>query len=630
MPKLRLRKTVTVDQINEMLNANLEGGIVPIEKNIPDITSKGIYFWYLESQNGYNNLSKFVDIGPIENCLSRIVDGVKYDLVYVGTTGVIKKEKSNLTVRLKWHISQKHTESLFTSDNPAISTLRSAIGSLLSNDLIIGNTEKKVNDFIKDNMRVFWIEYPDIKKLINSDETILIEVVKPLINIKHNTNAKKNALNNPTKTYRERRIEVIAATKARVKGEGKSASKITKTKNDGGKIPPKKPAAILDGEGQISPKDSNKCVSFNVKQDELAADIADKTIGLPKGKVSIDIFDIETQERIYASHRADGSRITKLKVAEFFRNQDTNVQPNRAKQVVLQEEMIAKKVKEVRIKVCFIIDIDKPQKSALAINNSPNFISSKSTKTVKTSSQKQNKSSDSAVENKSEIAKVKIKKVIKSIDFDKLKSKPKLLIIPCSGSKLPGGNINHIQDYFLQNNVEDLYNDLVNERHQRMGQYIDLLNEQPEYFEGHGGADFHMLNLNNGGYLPAIERYSGRFYNQELRDLYFDKNLNSNLHILIVSGLYGILEFTDSILNYHLEIKKANAIWKSTNNFTLQEVTKKYIDINKIENENVFYAVSPSDYEGALKPLESWKSLWVSGGRNANSVKCVKAFLEHL
>jgi cytoplasmic iron level regulating protein YaaA (DUF328/UPF0246 family) len=380
---------------------------------------------------------------------------------------------------------------------------------------------------------------------------------------------------------------------------------------------------------------SRYCKDFFVKQKELAADIADKTIGLPKGKVSIDIFDVETEDRLYSSHRAGGTRITKLKVSEFFRNQDTKAQPNRAKQVVLQEEMITRKVKEVRVIVCPIIDIDKPQKSALPTKNSPIVISSKSTKTVKTSSQKLNKSSDIAIENKSEIAKLKIKKVIKSIDFDKLKSKKKLLIISCSSKKVEGGDMNYVQNYFLQNNAENLYNDLVNERHHRMGEYVELLNEQPDFFENHGGADVQMLNLNNGQNLPAIDRYSGRFYNQELRNLYNDKNLNSNLHVLIISGLYGVISFQDTIINYHLMIDNPNAIWGGEDNLTLRNTVQQYMHDNKIKEKNVFYAVSPSTYEDALKPMPEWTDLWIDvpnarNGNNAYSAQCVRAFLENL
>jgi hypothetical protein len=348
MAELKLKKSKSIKEINDLINANLSGGIVPVEKNIPEINCKGIYFWYLESKKGYKNLSKFENIGPVDNCLSRIIDGVKFDLVYIGTAGVLKKKKSNLTVRLKWHIKQVHRESSFSGKNPALSTLRLAIGSLLSNDLIIGNTEKKVNDFIKDNMRVFWIEYTDNKNLIDSDEKILIEVVKPLINIKHNSNALKKAASNPTKKYRERRLEVIEATKAKVEGKDKTVSKTGKAKKSGGKVPSKKPTANIESKAQKNPKDSNKCVSFNVKQNESVAEIAARTIGLPIGPLTIEVKDVRTGQNLFVKNNGNPLRKTQLSVETFFRNPS----PNIPKWQVLQNEMMEKNVFQVRLIVC--------------------------------------------------------------------------------------------------------------------------------------------------------------------------------------------------------------------------------------------------------------------------------------
>ena len=102
------------------------------------------------------------------------------------------------------------------------------------------------------------------------------------------------------------------------------------------------------------------------------------------------------------------------------------------------------------------------------------------------------------------------------------------------------------------------------------------------------------------------------------------------MHILIISGLYGVLEFRDAILDYHLEIKKQGHLWVNNNSFTLRNTVQQYMHQNNIENENVFYAVSPTNYEKALKPLKNWTSLWVNVGRGSNSAKCVRAFLENI
>jgi hypothetical protein len=69
---------------------------------------------------------------------------------------------------------------------------------------------------MKSFMKVYWIEYPDNKQLIDNDEDTLIKGLRPLLNIKKNDNAKKDALNNPTRTYKLRRNFVETTTKSRL------------------------------------------------------------------------------------------------------------------------------------------------------------------------------------------------------------------------------------------------------------------------------------------------------------------------------------------------------------------------------------------------------------------------------
>jgi cytoplasmic iron level regulating protein YaaA (DUF328/UPF0246 family) len=123
--------------------------------------------------------------------------------------------------------------------------------------------------------------------------------------------------------------------------------------------------------------------------------------------------------------------------------------------------------------------------------------------------------------------------------------------------------------------------------------------------------------------LPAVERYSGIFYSAELKKLYEQKNKESKLHILIVSGLYGIVEMNDAIIDYQLEMKKTN-IWKARKNNTVHNAVLKYIDDNKIEKDLIFYSLSPTSYENALKPKPEWHNLWVGGDRGSNSANYLK------
>ena len=119
--------------------------------------------------------------------------------------------------------------------------------------------------------------------------------------------------------------------------------------------------------------------------------------------------------------------------------------------------------------------------------------------------------------------------------------------------------------------------------------------------------------------MPAFKRYDGIFYSPELRKLYIEKNRDSNLHILIISGLYGVLEFRDSIIDYHLEINRI-PFWTQPNNISILNAVKKYIEVNDISNEMVFYSLS-NIYNDALKPIEEWINLWIPIGRGHTSAR---------
>lgn len=177
--------------------------------------TKGIYFWFMKPE-GYNALSNYVSIQPIKSKFVKEIDGVKYDLVYLGTTGTGKNGNSTLTKRLEWHICQKHTVSTIKQKQSALSTLRTGLASLLSDDLILPNTEKLINDFMRLNMVIYYIEYPNINQVIDNDEKILINNFKPLLNLKNNSNSHKSSNPNSTKDYKFRRNIIEKNTKKRL------------------------------------------------------------------------------------------------------------------------------------------------------------------------------------------------------------------------------------------------------------------------------------------------------------------------------------------------------------------------------------------------------------------------------
>ncbi len=177
--------------------------------------TKGIYFWFMKKE-GYLKLSKFMNISPLPNIYSRQVNNETYDLVYLGTAGTGKKGNSNLLERLQWHIEQKHRESAINQENSALSTLRTGMGALLADDLILPNTEQLINSFFEKYMLVYWVGYSGNKKEIDSDEKAIIKAINPIFNLKNNPNALANAPINVTKLYKSRRKWVAQNTKGRL------------------------------------------------------------------------------------------------------------------------------------------------------------------------------------------------------------------------------------------------------------------------------------------------------------------------------------------------------------------------------------------------------------------------------
>jgi cytoplasmic iron level regulating protein YaaA (DUF328/UPF0246 family) len=285
--------------------------------------------------------------------------------------------------------------------------------------------------------------------------------------------------------------------------------------------------------------------------------------------------------------------------------------------------MIENKIQEVTIRLCHL------QKNN---NNKPNSKIEAIPKTPKLKSQ-------TNIQNPS--IEKKINELLKSLDWKKLNEKktPKLLIIGCSNSKTQGGTNELAYNYF--NNGSHI--DLIENRNTRTSQYEDLLLNFQMYFNlnNRGNADYFDFQYNFPFYKSAIDRYSGgKFYTEEHLQLYRQKKNNSNLHILIISGLYGVIEFRDSIIDYHLEIKK-KPFWTLDVNTSIHNAVKKYTKENQIENEMVFYSLSQSgnnSYSKALKPLlNSWNNIWITGEGTANrsvnlqnSANCVLRFLNQL
>jgi hypothetical protein len=229
MPTRPLTQNDNLETISQWLDENLQdhNSIKACPEEIRKVPNKkGIYFWFMHP-DAYRELSNYVPIHPVSPRYSRIIEGVSYDLVYLGTAGTGKNGNSTMNERLDWHVNQKHRESTINQKQSALSTLRTGLGSLLSDDLIEFNTEDLVNQIMKDYFVVYFIEYPDNKGIIDIEEVILIKELKPIFNIKKNPNSLKIAIKNSTKLYKKRRNEVELETKKRLQSKVHESNELT-------------------------------------------------------------------------------------------------------------------------------------------------------------------------------------------------------------------------------------------------------------------------------------------------------------------------------------------------------------------------------------------------------------------
>jgi hypothetical protein len=587
--------------ITEWLNENLndDKSIIPHLNTIPNLNSKGIYFWFMKT-DGYKELSKFISINPIEPRFTKIIDKIQYDLVYLGTAGTGKKGNSNLAERFEWHINQAHTASNVC--HGTLSTLRAGLGALLSDDLIIPDTENLVNSFMKNYMKVYWIEYSDDKLLIDNDEKILIKVLRPLLNIKNNPNAKANAPANSTKFYKIRRAVVYKSTRLRLGCKGES-EKIREKNNPNDNTP------IYNY--QIINDNYENCVEYFVLQNQHIGEVTRGIEGLPLGKSKIAIYDSSNPNFEFTEWTRVTGNNNNYNAQNIYKYFDNTSSSGLRRFIVIQNWMIENDIVEITVKVCPVVNdnLDKIKNNA-------------SPKTPLANKEDKKKIKDNEIANK------KIEECLKNLDWDKLKdkNKPKLLIIGCSNSKTQGGNSEIEFNYFNNDNYPNLNESrtIRNTLH-----YENLILNTPSYFENinRGNADYFNTQYNFPLYKSAIDRYAGgKFYTEEHLQLYRQKNVESNLHILIISGLYGVLDFRDSIIDYHLKIEKM-PFWTKRNNTSINDAVKKYIKENHIDNESVFYSLSISgdySYKNALKPIINWKNLWITHDRGDTSARLLK------
>lgn len=171
----------------------------------------------------------------------------------------------------------------------------------------------------------------------------------------------------------------------------------------------------------------------------------------------------------------------------------------------------------------------------------------------------------------------------KSLGSIELANKEMLILFPCSGAK-------------QRNAITEVF-DEANEK-----KVIDYLDTTREYLmAGRKGVSSYIDN--DSPRMSALDRYSGSLYSVDnFRETVKAAYLMKNVHILIMSGAYGILLPNERIHYYERPIKAQ--YWKQNR---LPDVIGEYIKKNNISHVYGFFSFS-TDYMKIMKSI-NWNRL---------------------
>lgn len=354
MPLLKLKQNENFVTIIQWLKENLKdsNSIKACCKEVAKVsTNKGMYFFFMR-YDAFEKLSKFsnLDIKPLEDSYVININGIDYYLVYLGTAGVRNNKSGNndgnLRQRLEWHLCKNKTgKALCAKNGSYMSTFRRTIAPLISDDLIDNNTQSVLDDFLYKYFIIYYLEYPgtflEIKDIVNSDEDILIKIIRPLFNLDKNENAKKN--NHITHSIQERRKLIESSSKKRWCND---ASKTTKKSN--------KKNTVNTKQEETRVNNYQGCVEFKVKRHQNISHVAGNIPNLPVGPCSIELFyDNINDVRLYVNGQTRFMSAINRKVKKYFESHDTN-NGNIAKSQIVFNEMnnLLNIIEEITVRVC--------------------------------------------------------------------------------------------------------------------------------------------------------------------------------------------------------------------------------------------------------------------------------------
>ena len=168
-----------------------------------------------------------------------------------------------------------------------------------------------------------------------------------------------------------------------------------------------------------------------------------------------------------------------------------------------------------------------------------------------------------------------------------------LFLLPCSNTKEEGGtcvyNTTSSTLKYLSENIankiydgrRNCYNIIKTHQITRFGHRISDDDYNKHLIEGRD-ISIIALETEEASYLPAIQRYAGRIYSALGKERLQLANQTES-HILIISGLYGILKPDELIQLYSLNVNDSPEIWRNwTRNDIITSALLEYIKKNNI------------------------------------------------
>lgn len=353
MPLRKLTQNETFETIIQWLKENLnDSSFIKACCNEVEAVSKkkGIYFFFMR-YDAFKKLSTFCDleIKPLKESYVININGIDYYLVYLGTAGVRNNQSGNndghLRERLEWHLCKNKTVTALCAKNGSyMSTFRRTIAPLISDDLIGNNTQSVLDDFLCKYFIIYYLEYPgsflEVKDIVNSDEDILIKIIRPLFNLDKNENAKNP--NHITHAIQQRRLLIEESSKKRWCNDEAKTTKKSNKKN-----------TVYNKHEETKVINYQGCIEFKVKRHQNISHVAGNIPNLPVGPCSIELFyDNRNDVRIYVNGPTRNIRTANRLVSQYFDSDDTKYHESRRQIVFNEMNNPLNSIKEITVRVC--------------------------------------------------------------------------------------------------------------------------------------------------------------------------------------------------------------------------------------------------------------------------------------